>query len=159
MSGRHHQHGWEAVRSEIMAQIARCEPAADADALSHEDRRIFRLEDAEPYYGPTRAAREAISALLGLEPEAGQIEWDAELANGRKLDGLVDALADQSLDTEVRSGVALLLLDRVQRTASPSTELLARIRWQMRADPRVQSRMRYWWTHMDGSPPVMEALS
>ena len=159
MKNRHQQHGWEAVRMQIMAQIARCEPTPDEDALSHVDRRIFRLDDAEPYYGPTRAAREAISALLGLEPEAGQIEWEAELANGRTLGCLVDALGDQSLDTEARSGVALLLLEWIERTATPSTELLARIRWQMRADPRVQSRMRYWWTHMDGSAPVMEALS
>jgi hypothetical protein len=38
------------------------------------------------------------------------------------------------------------------------TELLARIRWHLRADPAVQSRMRYWWTHMEGSARVMEAL-
>jgi hypothetical protein len=159
MNGRQLQHGWEAVRSQIMARIARCEPAADDHALSDEDRRIFRLDDAEPYYGPTRVAREAISKLLGLEADAGQLDWEAELASTRKLDSLVDALADGSLDTEARSGIALLLLEWIQRTPTPSAELLARIRWQMRADPRVQSRMRYWWTHMDGTPPVMEALS
>jgi hypothetical protein len=159
MKGRSVQHGWEAVRSQILAQMARREPAADEHALSCEDRRIFRIDDAEPYYGPTRAAREAVSRLLGLAPGAGQTEWEAELASGRRLGSLVDALADCSLDTEARTAVALLLLDYLQRTGGRSTELLARIRWQMRADPRVQSRMRYWWTHMDGCASVMEALS
>ena len=159
MSRRHVQHSWDAVRSQIKAQMARCEAPADADALTPEDRRIFRLDDAEPYYGPTRGAREAINAMLDLGSEAGQIEWEQRLANRYAPERLATALGDHSLDTEVRSAIALLLLDWVDRSERPSAELLARIRWQMRGDPRVQARMRYWWLHMDGSARVMEALS
>ena len=159
MSRRHVQHSWDAVRSEIKAQMARCEAPVDAEALAPEDRRIFRLDDADPYYGPTRGAREAINAMLDLGPDAGQIDWEQALANESAIDRLMSALGDHSLDTEVRSAIALLVLEWVDASDRPSTELIARIRWQMRGDPRVQARMRYWWTHMDAGARVMEALS
>jgi hypothetical protein len=95
--------------------------------------------------------------MLGLGAAAGQLDWEAELGKGGQTDRLVAALGDASLDTETRSAIALLLLGHLDRLAN-ATELLARIRWQLRADARVQARMRYWWTHMEGSGAVMDAL-
>ncbi|HWI89168.1 MAG TPA: hypothetical protein VNS11_08030 [Sphingomicrobium sp.] len=159
MSRRHPQHGWDAVRSQIRDRMARCEAPRDEDLLTPDERHIFRIDDAEPYYGPTRGAREAVNLVLELQPGAGQIEWEAALGNDGRVDPLVEALGNASLDTEARSAIALLLLDHLDRMAASGTELLARIRWHLRADTRVQARMRYWWMHMDGSDAVMEALS
>jgi hypothetical protein len=150
------QHHWEAVRSQINAHMARCETPCDDDAPSAADLRIFRVDDAEPYYGPTRGAREAINVLLGLDASANQPEWEAEIVDPAKLEKLVDALGESSTDTETRSAIALLLLDGADRLG---TERLARIRWHLRRDTEVQARMRYFWTHMHGGPAVMEALS
>lgn len=159
MNGHQSQHGWEAVRSQIREQMARCDTPRDEELLTHEERQIFRVDGAEPYYGPTRDAREAVNLVLGLEPAAAQDDWQAELGRVGQLDRLVDALGNASLDMEARSAIALLLLDHLDRTVANATELLARIRWHLRADARVQARMRYWWTHMEGSGAVMEALS
>jgi hypothetical protein len=153
------QHGWEAVRSQIRQQMARCEVPRYEELLTQHERKIFCVEDAEPYYGPTRDAREAVNLVLGLPPEAAQDEWEAELGMDGQIDRLVDALANASLDTEARSAIALLLLHHLDRGVGSAAELLARIRWHLRADARVQARMRYWWTHMEGSGAVMEALS
>jgi hypothetical protein len=150
------QHNWEAVRSQINAHMARCDVPCDDDAPSAADLRIFRVDDAEPYYGPTRGAREAINVLLGLDASANQPEWEAEIVDPAKLERLVDALGESSMDTETRSAIALLLLDGAERLG---TERLAQIRWQLRRDAEVQARMRYFWTHMHGGPAVMEALS
>lgn len=157
MSQRELQHSWEAVRSQIKAQMARCEGPTDEQMFTADERHIFRVEEAEAYYGPTRAARAAVNRLFGLDAEAGQAEWEAILH--ARADDFVAALGNSSIDTEARSAVALLLLDFQDRAAGLSTEMLARIRWHLRADARVQSRMRYWWTHMDGSAAVMSALS
>lgn len=159
MSRRKPQHGWDAVRSQIMAQMARCETPRDEELLSPEERHVFRAEDAEPYYGPTREAQEAVNKILGLDASSGQIEWEAELAKQRQIDRLIGALGDTSLGTEARSAIALLLLDHLDGLPANGTELLARIRWHLRADARVQARMRYWWTHMEPSGAVVEALS
>ena len=142
--------------------MARCETPADEDLLTPGEQRLFRADEAEPYHGPTRGAGEAISAILGLEPTANQDDWEAGIDKPGRIDRLVDALGDPSLDTEARSAIALLLLDCLDRRViggESVIELLARIRWCLRADAQVQSRMRYWWAHMDGSAPVMEALS
>lgn len=157
MSQRELQHSWEAVRSQIKAQMARCEGPTDEQMLTVHERHIFRVEETEAYYGPTRDARAAVNRLLGLDAEAGQAEWEAILH--ARADDFVAALGNVSIDIEARSAIALLLLDFQDRTATFSTEMLAHIRWHLRADGRVQSRMRYWWTHMDGSSAVMGALS
>ncbi len=153
---------WNSLRAQIMAQMARCEAEAGDDRLTSEEQRIFRIDEAEPYYGPTRAAGEVISRVLGLDPTAGQREWEAELGQPGKANRLIDVLANPSLDTETRSAIALLLLDHADRVAASGAntkELLARVRWHLRADSRVQARMRYWWSHLDGSAAVMEALN
>ena len=162
MNWRQCQRAWEVVRSQIMDQLARCDTEASEDRLTADEQRIFRLNEAEPYYGPTRGAGEAINRILGLGAAAGQQDWEAELGERGKTDRLVDALGNLSLDTEACSAIALLLLDHADRQAARGaavTELLARIRWQLRANAQVQSRMLYWWTHMEGSAPVLEALS
>jgi hypothetical protein len=150
------QHHWDAVRSQIDAHMARCDVARDEDAVTAAARHIFRVDEAEPYYGPTRGAREAINALLGLDASANQLEWEAEMSDPAKLERLTEALGDHSLDKETRSAIALLLLDVAERLG---TERLARIRWHLRRDGEVQARMRYFWTHMHGGAAVMEALS
>lgn len=149
---------WEAVRSQIHAHMARREVPAEVAVAAPDIRPVFRLKEAEPYYGPTRDAREAINAILQLPPSACQGEWNVALRARHNLDRLIDALGEPSLDTEARSAIALVLLEHVERPPV-QTELVARIRWQLRKDARVQSRMRYWWTHMEGGPAVMEALS
>jgi hypothetical protein len=159
MNRNNPKHGWDAVRSQIREQMARCDAPRDEELLSHEERQVFRIGEAEPYYGPTRDARVAVNRVLGLEAAAGQDEWQAELGGDGQIDRLVDALGNASLDTETRSAIALLLLDHLDRTVVNATELLARVRWHLRADARVQARMRYWWTHMEGSSAVTEALS
>jgi hypothetical protein len=159
MNRRHHQHSWEAVRSQIKAQMARCDTLRDEQVLTHEERHAFRVDDAEPYYGPTREARETVNGILGLAATAHQPDWEAELGEAGQIDRLVGALGDASLDTETRSAIALLLLDHLDRLVANASELLARIRWHLRGDARLQARMRYWWTHMDGSSAVTEALS
>ena len=149
---------WDAVRSQIHAQMARREVPAEVAVARPDIRPVFRLEEAEPYSGRTRDAREAINAIYGLPSGACQGEWNLALLAQHNLDRLVDALGEDSLDTEARSAIALVLLEHVERSAM-QTELVARIRWQLRKEARVQSRMRYWWTHMEGGPAVMEALS
>jgi hypothetical protein len=153
---------WDSVRSQIMDQLARCDTDVPEDRLSPDEQQLFRVDEAEPYYGPTRGAGEAISRILGLAAAASQQDWEAMLNEPGKAARLVDAFEDPSLDTEARSAITLLLLDYADRVATrggSGTELLARIRWHLRADPQVRSRMRYWWKHMDGGAAVMEALS
>lgn len=152
-TSRQQQHGWDALRSQLMARF---EPSAQPTVADPEIGPAFRLDDPEPYYGPTRAAREAVNSLLGLEASAGQSEWEAEARDPAKLELLVAALAAAALDMETRSAIALLLLEFAD---GMSSELLTRIRWHLRHDAPVQARMRYWWTHMDGGRAVMEALS
>ena len=121
-----------------------------------------RLDEGQPYYGPTRDARAAINQLLGLPADAKPDQWEAQLSDRGKLEAILDALADHSLDVEQRSAIALLLLDTLDRTAlhdRATTETLTRIRWLLRRDEQVHARMRYWWAHMDGGALVMEALS
>lgn len=161
MRRRQCQRSWDSVRAQIMEQMARCDADVSEDRLTPDEQSIFRADEAEPYYGPTRSASGAINRILGLGHGADQNDWEAELAEHGQTDRLVDALGDPSLDTEARSAIALLLLDHADRLAArgvTATELLARIRWNLRTDALVQSRMRYWWTHMEGSESVMEAL-
>lgn len=152
-TSRYQQHGWDALRSQLMARFER---SADHPRAAPESRPAFRLDDIEPYYGPTSAARDAVNRLLGLGTSAGQIEWEAEAADPARIETLVGALGSPSLDVETRSAIVLLLLEFADRM---STEMLARIRWHLRRDAIVQARMRYWWTHMEGSSAVTEALS
>jgi hypothetical protein len=150
------QHGWEAVRSQINAHMARCDAPRDEDVLTPAERHVFRIDEAEPYYGPTRGAREGINRLLGLDASANQAEWEAEIGDSAQLERLVDALGEGSLDRETRSAIALLVLDGADRLG---TELLARVRWHLRRDAEVQARMRYFWKHIDGGSAVIELLS
>ena len=162
MSRRHGQRSWDAVRAQIAVHLARCEVRADQDALTADEQRIFRIEESEPYYGPTRDAGVTISRLLGLDEAAAQQAWEAEIDGAESLNTLADALGDACFDTEERSAITLLLLDALDRgvcDGAIATELLARIRWHLRADARVQSRMRYWWSHMEGGSAVMAALN
>lgn len=154
-TARHQQHGWDALRSQLLARFERAGQALCA-AVTPEVGRPFRLDDAEPYYGPTRGAREAINGLLGLEAGAGQAEWERQAADPARIEALVDELGNAALDVETRSAIVLLSLGFAE---GMSTELLARLRWHLRRDSVVQARMRYWWTHMDGGRVVMEALS
>ena len=150
---------WDHVRSELLDRLARCDvrPATD-------ERPMFfaaAAEEPEPYYGPTREARAAVSAILGLPDGAGQQDWQDELKREGKLELAVHALGDAAIDVEARSALALLLLDSVDRMANYGpvrTELLSRIRWHLRQHPQVQARMRYFWTHMDANGAVLEAL-
>ena len=148
---------WDVVRSELMNRLERCEARAEpADAP------IFFTQEAEPYYGPTRDARAAVNVLLGLPCAAGQQEWQDELKRAGRLDFTIEALGNSELDLETRSALSLLLLDAVDGMAiygPVRAELLSRIRWHLRRYPQVQSRMRYFWTNMDASSAVLEALS
>ena len=158
MKRGHCERPWDQVRSEIMSRMPRCETEGSEDRRTPDLKTTFELDEAEPYYGPTPGAAEAINAILGLERSCSQNEWEAELGKTGTAELLAHALGEASLDTEARSAIALLLLDHADRLPALLTELLARIRWHLRADPAVQSRMRYWWTHMEGSVRVMEAL-
>ena len=152
------QHGWDALRSQLMARLEQQAPTAvpAEQVLRPEELRLFQADSAEPYYGPTREARATINAILGLGGLAGQGEWEAELGNRAKLEALVDALACERTDAETRSAIALLLLDYADGLG---LDLFARLRWHLRRDAIVQARMRYWWTHMDGAPKVWDALA
>jgi hypothetical protein len=154
------QQSWEAVRSQLMLRIAHCDgPTQELPRTAAAVPLAIEVA-AEPYYGPGRDARTAVNHILGLGPAAGQDEWEAELGRAGTMEKLVDALGGGSLDTEARSAIALLLLDAADRMPTRTgKELLTRIRWHLRLDGQVLARMRYWWTHMDGSAPVMEALS
>ena len=147
---------WDELRSQLMARLPRCEVRAEEVETP-----LFFAAGAEPYYGPTRAARAVINAILGLPSAAGQQEEQDALRRDGGLQLAIDALDDASLDIEGRSALALLLLDAIERMANYGpvrAELLSRIRWQLRQHPQVQSRMRYFWTHMDASGAVLEAL-
>ncbi len=147
---------WDDLRSELMARLPRCEGRTEP-----QDGPIFvTVDEPEPYYGPTREARTAVNAILGLPATAGQQEQQNALKHSG-LEIAVDALGDESLDAEGRSALALLLLDAIESMASYGpvrADLLRRVRWHLRHHPQVQSRMRYFWTHMDASGAVLEAL-
>ena len=105
--------------------------------------------------------RAAVNTILGLPEAAGQQEQQDALKRDGGLEIAVDALADEALDGEGRSALALLLLDAIENMASYGPvrpDLLRRVRWHLRHHPQVQSRMRYFWTHMDASGAVLEAL-
>ena len=149
---------WDELRSELMARLPR-----GVERAEETDRPIFafRAEEPEPYYGPTRQARAAVNAILGLPDAAGQQEQQNALKRSGGLEIAVDALGDEALDGEGRSALALLLLDAIESMASYGpvrADLLRRVRWHLRHHPQVQSRMRYFWTHMDASDAVLEAL-
>ncbi len=148
---------WDDLRSELMARLPRCEGRAEPV-----DGPIFvKVDEPEPYYGPTREARAAVNVILGLPASAGQQEQQNALKRSGGLEIAVDALGDEFLDGEGRSALALLLLDAIESMASYGPvrpDLLRRVRWHLRHHPQVQSRMRYFWTHMDASGAVLEAL-
>jgi hypothetical protein len=148
---------WDDLRSELLARLPRCEGRTEP-----ENGPIFATVDQpEPYYGPTREARAAVNAILGLPVSAGQQEQQNALKCSGGLETAVDALGEESLDGEGRSALALLLLDAIESMASYGpvrADLLRRVRWHLRHHPQVQSRMRYFWTHMDASGAVLEAL-
>ena len=99
--------------------------------------------------------------MLGLPTMAGQMEWRAELRRPGRIEDALDAVADLTIATETRSVFALLLLDAIDRMAAHETvssELLGRIRWHLRQDPQVQSRMRFFWKHMEGGEAVLATL-
>lgn len=162
MSRNRQQHRWDAVRSQIQAHLARCDALEDETAPERSPVTPFHAGDGEPYYGPTREARLAMNQILQLHAAAARDQWDAALAESGNRERLVGALGDPSVDVESRSAIALLLLETIDRLAQQGcsgTELMVRLRWHLSRDPRVQSRMRYWWTHLDCSAPVIEALA
>jgi hypothetical protein len=148
---------WDDLRSELMARLPRCEGRTEPD----DDPIFVSVDEPEPYYGPTREARTAVNAILGLPASAGQQEQQNALKLSGGLEIAIDALGDEALDGEGRSALALLLLDAIEGMASYGpvrADLLHRVRWHLRHHPQVQSRMRYFWTHMDASGAVLEAL-
>jgi hypothetical protein len=149
---------WDEVRAQIIALMSRYDSAPN-----HEPPQPLTSEKGyEPYYGPSRRACAVLNALFGLASECRQPDWESELAAPDKRERAVELLSDESVDVEARSAIALLLLETLERAAIEScadAELVTRVRWQLRRDPRVQSRMRYWWSHMGGGTAVMHALS
>lgn len=147
---------WDELRSQLLARLPRREGRAE-----EVEKPLFFAAGAEPYYGPTREARAVVNTILGLPKAAGQEEQQDALKRSGGLEMAVDALGDEALDGEGRSALALLLLDAIERMASYGpvrADLLRRVRWHLRHHPKVQSRMRYFWTHMDASGAVLEAL-
>jgi hypothetical protein len=67
MKRGHCERPWDQVRSEIMSRMPRCETEGSEDRRTPDLKTIFELDEAEPYYGPTPGAAEAINAILGLE--------------------------------------------------------------------------------------------
>lgn len=152
---------WDHVRSEIMTRLSRCEPRADPIATPNVRPLFFATREEEPYYGPAPEARAEVNFMLGLPIAAGQMEWRAELRRPGRIEDALDAVADRTLATETRSVFALLLLDAIDRMAdhgAVGSELLGRIRWHLRQDPQVQSRMRFFWKHMEGGDAVVATL-
>ena len=95
--------------------MPRCETEGSEDSRTPDLKTIFELDEAEPYYGPTPGAAEAINAILGLERSCSQNEWEAELGKTGTAELLAHALGEAPLDTEARSAIALLLLDHADR--------------------------------------------
>ena len=148
---------WDEVRSELMVHMSRCDVTVEEEAPQP----VCAQGELEPYFGPSREAGAAVSRLFGLPSDSRQPDWERALDERGNLQKAIDAISDGSLDTEARTALALLLLDAVDTMAGygkVETEIVSQIRWQIRRDPKVQARMRYWWTHMHGSGPVMEAL-
>lgn len=156
-SRRNAQGSWDAIRSQVMLHLSRCSPAAERPEVP--TKQIFAADLLQPYYGPTRAARETVNRILGLASAAGQAEWEAELDEPANVELSMDALGDVSLDIETRSAIALMITDRLDRAAGQvPTELLTRMGWLLRRDPQIQARMRYFWSRMDASAALMQAL-
>ena len=153
---------WDGLRSQILTRLSRCEVRAANDPSPSSKPMFFVSEQGEPYYGPTDEARAEVNFMLGLHAAAGQMEWRAEMKRPGRIEEAFTAIGDPALDVETRSVFALLLLDAVDRMAAYGTvpmELLGKIRWQLRRDAQVSSRMRYFWTHMEGSRAVLGTLS
>lgn len=151
---------WDDVRSQIMTQLSRCEARADPIPTADVRPMFFATPD-EPYYGPAPEARTEVNALLGLHLTAGQMEWRAELRKAGRIEDALDGVADLSFPLETRSVFALLLLDAIDRMSEREpveAELLGRVRWHLRQDPRVRSRMRFFWEHMEGGEAVLATL-
>jgi hypothetical protein len=149
---------WRELRSQIMGRMSHCAARPEEDIQVGESRHFCGLAEPEPYYGPTIEARGAVNRILGLHPAADPQDWAVAIAGPGNFEMAIDELANPSLNTEERSALALLVLDSVDLIDGRGAEMLARIRWSLRRDRQVQARMRYWWTHMEGSAPVMEAL-
>jgi hypothetical protein len=159
------QRPFPVVRLRILIRTLRCEMRvrnARETWTMTEHLPVGEPAGPTPYYGPTREARAVINRTLNLSAEGTELAWGIEIAKPVNFERIMDALADDNLDTEERSALALLLLHAVDRMALKgrvATELLTRIRWHLRRDPQVLGRMRYWWTHMEPSVPVMGALN
>lgn len=152
---------WDDVRSEIMTQLSRCEARSDQVATPVVRPLFFATPEEEPYYGPAPEARAEVNFMLGLQAAAGQMEWRAELRRPGRIEDALDAVADLTIATEIRSVFALLLLDAIDRMEARGTvgsDLIGRIRWHLRQDPQVQSRMRFFWKHMEGGDAVLATL-
>ena len=151
---------WDGLRSQILTRLSRCEVRAARDPAPLVKTDVLRLRPGEPYYGPTNEARAEVNFMLGLHAAAGQMEWRAEMKRPGRIEEALAAIGDPALDVETRSVFALLVLDAVDRMAA-----YGRCPWNCSegsagscADAQVRSRMRYFWTHMEGSRAVLGTL-
>lgn len=116
----------------------------------------------ETYHGPTPNARATITRLLALPATGDEQDWEIQLADPNKVEGMFDLLGDVSLGLEERSAVALLLthtIDELYDDDEDTSDLVPRLRSILASDAKVLSRMRFYWSHLQASDAIHEALA
>lgn len=122
----------------------------------------YCLRMSDEYYGPTAEARETLNRLLSLPATGDEQDWELELTDAAKLPQMLRLLEDASLGIEKRSALVLLLvhtIDELIAEGGDGAEPLARLRWQLRSDPKVLSRMRFYWDQIGSTPTVARLLA
>jgi hypothetical protein len=116
----------------------------------------------DDYFGPTPAARAKVNSLLALPATGDEQDWEIELVDPTKIHEMLKLLADNSLSLEERSAVALLLthtVDELHDDDEDTSELASRLRAVLRSDAGVLHRMRFYWSHLQASEAIQEALA
>jgi len=103
-----------------------------------------------------------INRLLALPATGDEQDWEIELADPNKVEGMFELLADRSLDLEERSAVALLLthtVDELHDDDEDTSALVPRLRSLLASDLEVLHRMRFYWSQLQTSDAIQEALN
>jgi hypothetical protein len=89
-------------------------------------------------------------------------DWEIELADPSKIEGMFELLADCSLGLEERSAVALLLthtVDELWDDDEDTSDLEPRLHTLLASDREVLRRMRFYWGRLQTSDAIQRALA
>ena len=100
------------------------------------------------YYGPTVKAAQEASRLLALDSNGQEQDWEIELADPNKIDGMLDVLEMQQFSQDVKAALCLLVLASFESGFNVGDVDASRMRRAtdfLFKDVVVLAQMRFYW--------------